>query len=60
MSEKTVETRQIRIEELTSEAFRGFGELIEVGATSPIMINEADVSASLTWQASNSSADARV
>lgn len=40
MSEKIVETRQIRIKELTAEAFSGFGELIEVGGTSPIMINE--------------------
>ncbi|GHB24370.1 ureidoglycolate lyase [Pseudovibrio japonicus] len=40
MSEKLVETRQIRIEELTNEAFSAFGELLEVGSKSPIMINE--------------------
>ncbi|SFK00394.1 ureidoglycolate lyase [Pseudovibrio ascidiaceicola] len=36
----TTEQRTIRIEKLTSEVFMPFGELIETGGTSPIVINE--------------------
>ncbi|SFT83107.1 ureidoglycolate lyase [Pseudovibrio denitrificans] len=40
MSDQVTTERTIRIEKLTAETFAPFGELIEVGMTSPIMINE--------------------
>ncbi|MGG9998908.1 ureidoglycolate lyase [Pseudovibrio ascidiaceicola] len=39
-NQATTEQHTIRIEKLTSEVFIPFGELIETGGTSPIIINE--------------------
>lgn len=40
MSNQVTTERAIRIEKLTAEVFAPFGELIETGGTSPILINE--------------------
>ncbi len=40
MSEQIDKARNLRIEKLTAEAFTSFGELVEAGSTSPVIINE--------------------